>query len=61
MHMDANDFYLNNLMNRSEYIMIQISIIPQKFIDTYNLKYKLHNLYILPRVTKGINGLPQSG
>ena len=48
-------------MDRSEYIMIQISMIPQEFIDTYNLKDKVHNVYISARVTKEMYGLPQSG
>ena len=31
MCMDVNDFYLNNQMDRAEYIMTQISMIPQDF------------------------------
>ena len=32
MCIDVNYFYLNNHMDRDEYIMIQISIIPQEFV-----------------------------
>ena len=31
-------FYLNNMMDRSEYIMIQIAMILQEFVDKYNIK-----------------------
>ena len=41
--------------------MIQISMIPQEFVDKYNLKDKAHNGYISARVTKGVHGLPQAG
>ena len=40
--------------------MIQISMIPQEFLDKYNLKGKSHNGYIFARVNKGIYGLPQA-
>ena len=33
MCMDVNDLYLNNQMDRYEYIMIQISMIPQEFVE----------------------------
>ena len=37
MCMDVKDIYLNNQMDRVEYIIIQISMIPQEFLDKYNL------------------------
>ena len=37
MCMEVKYFYLNNQMDRYEYIMIQISMIPQEFVDKYNL------------------------
>ena len=54
-------FYLNNMMDRAEYIMIQIAMIPQEFVDKYSLQEKLHNGYIYARVTKGMYGLPKAG
>ena len=45
MCMDVNFLNLNNHMNREEYIIIQISMIPQEFIDKYNLKDKVDNRY----------------
>ena len=41
--------------------MIQISIIPQEFVDKYNLKGKANNGYIFTRLTKGMYGIPQAG
>ena len=54
-------FYLNNHMDRSEYIMIQISIISQYCLEKYNHKEKSHNEYFFEQVTKRIYGIQQSG
>ena len=59
--MDVKDSYLNNQMDRDEYIMIQLSMIPQEFEEKYNLAEKSHAGYIYARVTKGMYGPPQSG
>ena len=53
-------FYQNNQMDRAEYIMIQISMKPQKLLDTYKIKEKVHNGYIFTRLTKGVCGIPRS-
>ena len=37
MCMYVKYFYLNNQIERSEYIMIQISIIPQEYVEIFNL------------------------
>ena len=50
MWMDVGYFYLKNQMYGAEYIMIQISMIPQEFVVKYNLKEKLHNGYIFTRI-----------
>ena len=47
-------------MDRSEYIMIHISMIPQEFVEKYNLKDKVKNGYIFTQVTKGMYGIPQT-
>ena len=60
MCMDIKYFYPNNQMDRDEYIMIQISMIPEEFEEKYNLAEKSHNGYIYARVTKGMYGLPQA-
>ena len=41
--------------------MIQISIIPQEYVDKSNLAEKALNGYNYARVTKGIYGPPQAG
>ena len=41
--------------------MIQISIIPQAFVDKYSIKEKAHNGYIFSQVTKRMYGIPQVG
>ena len=61
MCMNVKYFYLENQMYRTEYIMIQISEIPQESLDLYNLKGKAHNGYIFERVTKGVYGIPHEG
>ena len=58
--MDVKYFYLNNHMDRDECIMMKISMIPQEFVEKYNLTEKSHNGYIYARVKKGIYGIPQS-
>ena len=47
-------------MDRDEYIVIQISIVPQEFVEKYDLAEKSHNGYIYARVTNGMYGLPQA-
>ena len=34
-------------------------MVPQEFVDKYNLKYKVKNEYILARVTKGMHITPR--
>ena len=46
-------------MDRDEYIMIHISMIPQEFVDKYDLTEKSQNGYIYERVTKGMYGILQ--
>ena len=48
-------------MDGAEYNMIQISIIPQQFVEKYNLKERAHNGYIFARITNGMYGIPQVG
>ena len=47
-------------MDRDEYIMIQIPMIPQEIVEKYNIVEKSHNGYIYARVKKGMYRLPQS-
>ena len=61
MCMDVKYFYLNNQMDRDEYSMINLSMIPHEFVEKYNLAEKSHNGYIYARVTNGMYGFPQAG
>ena len=58
--MDVKKLYPNNSMDRAEYIIINISMIPQELITPYNLKDKVHNKYIFSQLTKSVYGLPQA-
>ena len=57
--MEIQYFHLNNQIDRDEYIIIHISMIPQEFVDKYNITEKSHNGYIYARETKGTYGIPQ--
>ena len=48
-------------MGMDENITIQISMIPQEFVEKYNLAEKSHNGCIYARVTTVMYGLPQAG
>ena len=61
MGIDIKDFYLNNPMDRYEYMRIPISQIPPKIIDLYNLQPLVHNGAVYVEIRKGMYGLPQAG
>jgi hypothetical protein len=60
MYADVNNFYLNTLMDRPEYMQLALTIIPQEIIHKYKLmdKEKHGKFYI--RIDKGMYGLPQA-
>ncbi len=58
---DMDNYYLNTPLDRSEYIRIKIDVIPQEFIDEYNLMTYIHNEWVYFEITKGIYGLKQAG
>ena len=61
MGIDIKDFYLNNPMDRYEYMRIPISQIPPKIIELYNLQPLIHNGAVYVEIRKGMYGLPQAG
>jgi hypothetical protein len=61
MVLDIKDFYLNTPMERTEYMRISISDIPQPIIDHYNLSTLLHKGHVYVAIQKGMYGLPQAG
>ena len=54
---DVKNFYLNNPMNKAEYIKIALKIIPQEIIDKYDLLSKQCDRYIYVIIEKGMHGL----
>jgi len=58
---DAKNFYLQTPMERSEYVRIKLSDIPQEVIDEYNLLPFVHNGWVYYEIVRGCYGLPQSG
>ena len=57
----ANNFCLNNPMNKAKYYKIKMKINPKDIIDKYDLNNKQENEYIYIRVEKVMHGLVQSG
>ena len=48
-------------MERSEYVCIKFSDIPQEFIEEYDLSEAAQNGWIYFEILRGCYGLPQSG
>lgn len=58
---DITNFYLNNPMERYEYMRIPIKDIPASIIKQYQLMDIVHNGHVLVEIRKGMYGLPQAG
>ena len=58
---DIKNFYLGTPMERSEYMWLPLSIIPQEIIDKYDLLKLQHNGRVYMEANKGMYGLPQAG
>ena len=59
---DIQHFYLNNDLPDPEYMRLPISIIPQDFIDVYNLTTLVDDqVWVSFRIDKGMYGLKQTG
>ena len=48
-------------MDRSEYVRIKFSDIPQELIEEYDLSKAAQNVWIYYEILRGRYGLPQSG
>ena len=55
------NFYLSTPLGRPEYVKIQLSKIPQEFINEYNLTSLAHKGWVYFEIRCGCYGLPQSG
>ena len=58
---DMANLYLNNPMNRYEYMKLPLDIIPEKKIQQYNLRNLEHKGFVYMEVQKGMYGIPQAG
>ena len=58
---DISNFYLGTPLDRPEYVRIQLAIIPQEFIDEYDLTAFTHHGWVYFEITKGVYGLKQAG
>ena len=58
---DVKNFYLNTPLDRYEYMRMPIKLIPQEFIEMYDLTAKVKNGYVYIEIQKGMYGLPQAG
>jgi len=60
--LDIKDFYLNSKLKEYEYMKMHISLIPQEFINTYNLSELADSHgFIYMQIRGGMYGLPQAG
>jgi len=59
--LDCKDFYLETEMERYEYMLIPINIIPQDIMEENNIAALAHNGNVLVEIRKGMYGLPQAG
>ena len=58
---DVKNFYLCTPLERYEYMRMPINLIPQEFIDLYDLGLKVKNGYVYIEIQRGMYGLPQAG
>jgi hypothetical protein len=58
---DISNFYLNNPMERFEYMRIPIRDIPPDIFSQYALTHLAVNGHVTVEISKGMYGLPQEG
>jgi hypothetical protein len=57
---DIKNFYLNTPLGRFEYMVINLSSLPQEIIDEYDLQELAHDSRVYIEIQKGMYGLPQA-
>ena len=55
------NFYLNEPMNRYEYMKLPLDIVPEEIIQQYNLINLAHKVFVYMEIKKVMYGLPQAG
>jgi hypothetical protein len=58
---DITNFYLNTPLGRFEYMVINLSSLPQETIDKYDLIELAQDRKLYIEIQKGMYGLPQAG
>jgi hypothetical protein len=58
---DINNFYLNTPLGRFEYMVINVSSLPQETIEKYDLIELSQDGKVYREIQKGMYGLPQAG
>ena len=58
---DIAKFYINNPMNRYEYMKLPLDIITEELIQQCNLRNLAHKGFVYMEIQKGMYGLPQAG
>ena len=58
---DCSNFYLATPLEGHQYMRILVELIPQKFIDIYQLQDKIKNGFVYCEIIRGMYGLPESG
>ena len=58
---DVGNFYLATPMERYEYMKIRADLIPDAFLDQYNLRDKIYKSFVYCEIRRGMYGLPQAG
>jgi hypothetical protein len=58
---DNTHLYLNTPLRRFEYMVINLSSLPQETIDKYNLMELTQDGKVYIKIQKGLYGLPQAG
>jgi hypothetical protein len=58
---DIKNFYLNTPLGRFEYMVINLSSLPQETIDKYDLIELAQDRKVYIEIQKGMFGLPQAG
>ena len=58
---DIENFYLSTPLGRPEYVKIQVSKIPQEFINEHNLNISADKGWVYFEIRRGCYGLPKSG
>ena len=60
MTLDLKDFFLYSTMPEAEYMRIPWKHVTNDIAQRYNLKEKLHNVYVYVKINKGMYGLKQA-